>query len=169
MKNFTRFIFIVTLALLVPIAAGISRAHAQSVELATKAEKEIEVEEKGVKIKKAVPPQRMVPGDEVLYTVTYANKTAKPAERVIITNPVPRHTRYKEGSAAGEGTDITFSVDGGKTFAPRGRLTVSEKDKSGKEAARPATAQDYTHIRWTLKENVAPGRTGAVTFRAIIL
>ena len=144
-------------------------ARAQTVELVTKAEREVEVLEKGVKVKKSGPPEKIVPGDEVLYTVAYMNKTAKPAEKIVITNPVPKHTRYKDGTAAGEGTDITFSVDHGKTFATSDKLTVAIKDKSGKNVVRPATAQDYTHIRWVIRQSVAPGRSGTVTFHAVVL
>ncbi len=144
-------------------------AHAQTVELVTKAEREIEVVEKGAKIKKLAPPQKMVPGDEVLYTVTYSNKTAKPADNVSVTSPVPKDTRYKDGSAEGEGATIAYSVDGGKTFATPDRLTVAFKDKVGKDSVRPAIAQDYTHIRWVIKQNVAPGQSGAVRFRVVIL
>ncbi|HTE16378.1 MAG TPA: hypothetical protein VK642_15000 [Burkholderiales bacterium] len=144
-------------------------ARAQTVELVTKAEREIEVIEKGVKVKKTGPPEKVVPGEEVTYTVAYTNKTGKPAEKIVITNPVPNHTRYRDGSAAGEGADITFSVDGGKNFAAPDRLTVAIKDKSGKDIVRPAVAQDYTHIRWVLKQSVAPGQSGSVRFRVVIL
>ena len=150
------------------LTGNVMVARAQTVELVTKAEREVEFVEKGVKVKKVAPVQKMVPGDEVLYTITYANKTVKPAEKVTVTNPVPKHTRYKDGSAAGEGTDITFSVDDGKTFATPDKLTVAIKDKAGKDGVRPAVAQDYTHIRWVLKQNVAPGQSGAVRFRAAI-
>ena len=150
------------------LTGNVMVARAQTVELVTKAEREVEFVEKGVKVKKVAPVQKMVPGDEVLYTITYANKTVKPAEKVTVTNPVPKHTRYKDGSAAGEGTDITFSVDDGKTFATPDKLTVAIKDKAGKDVTRTAVAQDYTHIRWVLKQNVAPGQSGAVRFRAAI-
>jgi uncharacterized repeat protein (TIGR01451 family) len=144
-------------------------AQAQTVELVTKVEREIEVLEKGVKVRKTGPPEKIVPGDEVIYTVTYTNKTGKPAENVSVTNPVPTHTRYRDGSAAGEGATITYSVDGGKTFATPDKLTVAIKDKSGKDIARPAAAADYTHIRWLLKQSVAPGQSGTVRFRAVVL
>lgn len=160
--------YIVSAGFSVLIAGNAAVAHAQTVELVTKAEKEIEVVENGVKSKKLAPPLKMVPGDEVVYTLTYANKTAKPAERVVITNPLPTHTRYREGSASGEGADITYSVDGGKTFAAATQLTVLTKDKTGKDVTRAATAQDYSHIRWQFKQNIAPGRSGSVRFRAVI-
>jgi len=151
------------------LAGNAVLARAQAVELITKAEKEVEVVENGVKVRKLTAPEKLVPGDEVLYTLTYANKTVKPAENVAITNPVPQHTRYQGGSAAGEGAEITYSVDGGKIFATPDKLTVTVKDKSGKEIVRPAAAQDYTHIRWRLKQSVAPGKSGSVRFRAVIL
>lgn len=144
-------------------------ARAQSVELVTQVERVVEVIEKGAKVKKTGPPVKIVPGDEVVYTVTYANKTGKPADQVVVTNPVPKHTRYKDGTAAGAGTDISFSVDGGKTFATPDKLTVTTTDKGGKAVVRPATAQDYTHIRWVIRQSVAPGRSGSVTFHAVVL
>lgn len=146
--------------------AGIARA--QAVEVVQKAEREVEVLEKGVKVKKVAPVERIVPGDEVVYTLTYTNKTGKPTTDVAITNPVPKHTRYKDGSAAGDNAVITFSVDDGKTFATPEKLVVTIKDKSGKDIQRPATAQDYTHIRWVIKQQLAPGQSGSVRFRAVI-
>jgi uncharacterized repeat protein (TIGR01451 family) len=167
MQRILHYVVLAAAAYLLAFNALLVRA--QSVELTTKAEREVEVVEKGVKVKKTGPPEKIVPGEEVLYTVAYTNKTGKPAEKVVIVNPVPKHTRYRDGSAAGEGTDITFSVDDGKTFATPDKLTVTIKDKSGKEIVRPATGQDYTHIRWLLKQNVAPGQSGAVRFRAVVL
>jgi uncharacterized repeat protein (TIGR01451 family) len=166
LRNY-RYVVLAVVSSLLAVSAQIARA--QIVELTTKAEREVEVIEKGVKVKKTGPPEKVVPGDEVVYTVAYTNKSAKPAEKVVITNPVPKHTRYKDGTAAGEGADITFSVDDGKTFATPDKLTVTIKDKSGKDIVRPAVAQDYTHIRWLLKQNVAPGQSGSVRFRTVVL
>lgn len=157
------------LAILAVVLAGTAQwARAQAVELSTRAEREIEVVEKGVKVKKSAPAAKIFPGDEVIYTVTYHNKSGKPAEKVSIVNPVPKHTRYRDGSAAGDNADIAFSVDGGKTFSTPEKLTVTIKDKSGKDIQRPAGGGDYTHIRWVLRQNVAPGQSGSVRFRAVI-
>ena len=166
LQNYRYVVLAVVFGLL---AVNASVVRAQTVELVTKAEREVEVIEKSVKVKKVGPPEKIVPGDEVVYTVTYTNKTGKPAERIVITNPVPKHTRYKDGTAAGDGADITYSVDGGTAFATPDKLTVTIKDKSGKDIVRPAVAQDYTHIRWVLKQSVAPGQSGSVRFRAVIL
>lgn len=167
MKRIIRYIAVAGFSGL--LAGNALLARAQTVELVTKAEREVEVVEKGVKVKKLTPPDKMLPGDEVVYTVTYNNKTGKLAENVTVVNPVPKHTRYVDGSAAGEGATITFSVDGGKTYATPDKLIVTIKDKSGKDITRPAAASDYSHIRWVLKQNVAPGQNGLVRFRAAIL
>ena len=83
---------------------------------------------------------------------------------MFITIPVAEHTRYRSGSARGGDTDITFSADGGKHYAAPGELTVKLKD--GRK--RPATASDYTHIKWKFKAPVAPGASGAVSYRAVL-
>lgn len=166
MKNLHRVILYAGIASLLLGAASIARA--QTVEVVSKAEREVEVVEKGVKVKKVAPVERIVPGEEVLYTLTYTNKTGKPATDLAITNPVPKHTRYKDGSAAGDNAVISFSVDDGKSYATPDKLFVTIKDKSGKDILRPAVAQDYTHIRWVIKQTVAPGQSGSVRFRAVI-
>ena len=89
-------------------------------------------------------------------------KVSEPADKVVISNPVPEHMLYQEGSAAGEDTDIAFSVDNGTTYDVPEKLTIVDDD--GKE--RPAKGADYTHIRWTLQKSMAPEEKGLVTFRA---
>ncbi len=120
--------------------------------------------EKGRKEKRRIAATKVVPGDEVIYTIHYLNGGTQPADDVFITIPIARETRYVEGSARGADTRITFSVDGGKQFAEPERLVV--KGKGGH--SRAATAADYTHIRWTFMKPVPPGASGAVSFRATL-
>jgi uncharacterized repeat protein (TIGR01451 family) len=167
MQRICRYIVLTAMSGLWTLA--MSAAYAQTVEIVQKAEREVEVLEKGVKVKKVAPVDKIVPGDEVTYTLTYTNKTGKPVNDLAVTNPVPKYTRYKDGTAAGDGAVIQFSVDGGKTYAAPGELAVVIKDKSGKDSQRPAVAQDYTHIRWVIKASVAPGQSGSVRFRVVIL
>lgn len=107
---------------------------------------------------------RVVPGDIVFFTTEYRNIGNQPAGNVVITNPVPEHTVYVDKSAAGKGTRIDFSVDGGRSYHSPDRLAV--KDARGKK--RKAVAADYTNIRWTVTAPVAPGKKGEVSFRAKI-
>ena len=110
-----------------------------------------------------VPAEKVIPGDEVRYTITFANDGSKAADAgtVVVTNPVPDNTQYIADSAFGSGTTIRFSVDGGKSFHPANELTVVRD-----AAESPATPADYTTIRWVFGPALAPGEKSYVSFNA---
>ena len=155
------FLVLATLAQAGAVGAGPER----SIQLEATAEIEMEViNEDGEKEIHRLEATRVVPGDEVIYTIHYANVGEEVAEKVIITDAIPDHMIYPDGSASGEGTVITFSVDSGRTYDVASNLTVADAD--GK--VRPAEASDYTHIRWALHEPLAPVDAGHVAFRATL-
>src|SRR3954470_8652611 len=120
-------------------------AQANCVELKTTGEVEKEVvNEKGEKSKVLVPAadSKVIPGTEVIWTVTARNVCKEPSDKVVITNPVPEHMTLVPGSVFGAGAEVTYSVDG-KTFAAAGKLTVTENG-----VARAARADEYRHVRW---------------------
>ncbi len=160
-----RFSIALALAGLALLAVtGIARAAEEgSIELKAVAEVEVEVlrEDGGTDVER-VKASTVVPGDEVIYTIYYTNVGDKTADKVVVTNPLPGEMVYVDGSATGDGAAVTFSVDGGKTYGIPGDLTVLDAD--GNE--RPATADDYTHIRWTFQTPVSSGEGGYVDFRA---
>lgn len=136
---------------------------ADSIELLSRVEKVVvTTNEKGEKVTVIEPAAKVVPGESVVYTNTYRNVGAVPAGDIVINNPIPEHTSYIGDSAFGDGTDILFSADGGNTFAPDGKVTI--KDEDGKE--RPARLEEYTHIRWIVKNGLNPGASGEVGFWA---
>lgn len=141
-------------------------AHAApgAIELKSMAEREITVVKNGKKEINRAPVEKALPGDEIIYTTTFKNVLTKPAGDIVITNPVPNDSVYKGGSATGKNTVITFSADGSKTYAAPDKLTVKTAD--GK--MRPALPADYTHLRWTYQGELGVGKTGAVSFRAVI-
>lgn len=163
----TRSILFAAAAFVLATAAW-TGAHAQAsgdIELRNVAEFEQEVKTPDGKVeKKRVPALKAVPGNEVIYTSTFRNNGRKPAANVAVVNPVPANTTYVGGSASGENTDIAFSVDGGRTWGPVEKLTVTGAD--GKK--RPAAAADITHIRWTYRGELPPGKQGAVGFRVVV-
>lgn len=116
----------------------------------------------GQKQKTLVPAGKVVPGTEVIWTVTANNVCKLPSDNVTINNPVPEHMTLVPNSASGAGSDITFSVDG-KQFAPAGKLTVLENG-----APRPARAEEYKHIRWQFKNPLQPGARAVAQFRAVL-
>lgn len=134
-----------------------------SIQLQSIAEVEREVfNEEGMKVLKRFLAGLVVPGTEVIYTNVYTNISDKIADNVVITNPVPEHMEYVEGSAGGDNTEINFSVDGGKGYEQPENLKLIDID--GKE--RRALANEYTNIRWTLRNPLQPGAKGEVSFRA---
>ena len=120
------------------------------------------VNEKGEKSSKLVPASTVVPGVEVIWTVTANNVCKKPSDKVTINNAVPAHMSYVANSATGPGSDIIYSLDG-KTFGADGQLTVSENG-----ATRKARADEYKHIRWVFKDSLQPGATAFARFRAVL-
>jgi uncharacterized repeat protein (TIGR01451 family) len=126
------------------------------------ATKEITVVKNGVKSTKLVPTQTTAPGEVLHYTLTFVNKGDEPAVDAVIDNPIPKGVTYVANSASGAGSEITFSTDNGKTYAQPVKLTY-ELNKAGKVVKRSATPEDYTHIRWTIKE-VPAGRSGTLSF-----
>lgn len=133
------------------------------IKLKTIAETEVkQVNAKGEVTIKRAAVKTAVPGTEVIYTIKARNTGKQNASSVVVTNPIPKQMTYVEGSAFGSGTNITFSVDDGKKYAKPGNLTV--KDKNGKDV--PATAKDYTNVRWTFNFALEPGKEAAVWYRA---
>ncbi len=121
------------------------------------------VDKAGRKTTKREPVAVAVPGTEVIYTTRFTNKGDKPAGDIVLTNPVPEHTRFVGGSAFGLNTSVTYSIDG-KRFDVPARLRVTGAD--GKE--RAALPEEYTHVRWRYAGELAPGKQGDVGFRVVI-
>ena len=159
MKNATKaglfFLFVGSVA----IANAQANGHLNVTTTVQK--EEVTIDAAGKRSTKLVDAAKVVPGDEVIYTVTFSNIGDEPAENVVITNPLPEQLTYVDGSAFGPGAEIVFSVDGGKTFAKPVDLMVS---KDGVQ--RPATAQDFTHIRWVMANDIPAGSQGMSRFRA---
>jgi uncharacterized repeat protein (TIGR01451 family) len=143
-----------------------SQAFAQSegcIELKTTAQVEKEVvNDKGEKSKVLVEAGKVVPGTEVIWTVTANNVCKQASDGVTINNAVPEHMTLVPNSAIGPGSDISFSVDG-KKFAPAGQLTVTDNG-----ATRPARSDELKHIRWELKASLQPGASAFGRFRAVL-
>ena len=149
-----------TFALLIAAAA----LAAPRVEIAITQAKEVVETKAGQRESRFVPAKEVSSGDVVEYTLAYRNAGDQPARDAVIDDPIPKGTSYLAASAAGDNAEITFSTDGGKTFAPAVKLTYEIRLPSGQTETRSATPSDYTHIRWTVR-SIAPGTSGKVSFR----
>ena len=148
-----------------PLAYAQARPASGNIEFKNIAEVEVEAKAADGKIeKKRSPVQKAIPGTVVIYTSTFKNIGTKPAGNININNPVPANTTLVAGSAYGEGMDISYSADGGKTWAAADKVKVKGAD--GKE--RPAGISEFTHIRWSLRGELAPGKQGEAGFRVVV-
>lgn len=137
-----------------------------SIELKNVAEVETTVKTADGKIqKKRGPVEKAIPGTEVIYTSTFRNVGAKPAGNINIKNPIPANTTLVAASPWGEGTDITYSADGGKTWATVDKVKIKDT-ATGKD--RLAGLTEITHIRWSLRGELPPNKQGEVGFRVIV-
>ena len=158
------------LAALLAIAAAIGApAHAQTgagdIEFSNVAEQEVEVKAADGKLeKKRVPVAKAIPGAEIIYTSTFRNVGKRPAANIQVVNPVPANTVLVAGSAFGDNNEITFSANGGKTWAAADKVKVIGAD--GKE--RPAGISEFTHVRWVYRGELAPGKQASVGFRVVV-
>jgi uncharacterized repeat protein (TIGR01451 family) len=146
-----------------PSARAIETAGDTAIEVKITDEIEIKVKNAaGVEELKRVPADKVAPGMSVIYTLSAKNTSAAPVADVVMTDPIPEQMEYVDGSVSAENARVTFSVDGGKTFAAKDALKVRGEDG----AMRAAVPADFTHIRWQLEKPLGPGEVRAVSFRA---
>lgn len=147
------------------LATGLAHAADKGcIELRNSAEVEQDyLDAQGQRAKRLVPVAKVVPGDQVIYTLTAKNVCDKPADHIVIANPIPEHMRFVPDSALGVGTDIAYSLDGAE-FKAAGQLTVQDADGS----TRIARTDEYRAVRWTFKSSFAPGATAFVRYRAAL-
>lgn len=141
--------------------AQANKANCIDLKTTTEVEKEV-VNDKGEKTKVLAPAATVIPGTEVVLTVTARNTCQQPSDKVVISNPVPEHMTLVPGSAIGAGSDISYSIDG-KVFGSIDKLSVSEGG-----ATRPARAEDIKHIRWEFRNSLQPGASALGRFRAVL-
>ena len=162
MKRFSFYLLIAGLL----TTTGLALAQEESgVVLEAQAEVEVEVvNEKGETEIHRTKAALVTPGDEVIYTIRYVNAGEKPAEDVVITNPVPEHMACRTVEETPETILVTLSVDGGNTFDALENLTVLNEEGE----TRPADIADCTHVRWALAQALPPGESGQVSYRAVL-
>jgi len=148
------------------LLAGRSQAVHEEVEAALQvvaiAERRVIETKDGIATVRYLPADQVRVGEQVHYTLRVRNAGGTALDRAIIDRALPLNTRYVVSSAVGPGADLSFSVDGGATFASAQELTLP----TYVGPARRATVDDYTHIRWRLRHPLVPGATALLRFRA---
>ena len=118
------------------------------------------VDETGRKAITLVEPKMVLPGDRLVFVLTYRNIGTVEASNFVITNPLPGPVRY---NGSPKGLELV-SVNEGLNWGVLSKLTVENADGT----TRPAGLDDVTDVRWDLKQTLAPGQGGKLVFRAIV-
>ena len=105
-------------------------------------------------------PKVVVPGDRLVFVLNYRNAGGEPADKFVITNPMPSAVRF---AGAADASPIV-SVDGGKAWGALDTLSVVRPDGT----RRPAQPADVTHIRWAFQKPIPAGGTGKLMFRGVV-
>lgn len=154
-KHFPAFTAVVLL-----LSGGLAWSQG-TLDVQTTVQKEtVTLNEEGEQVKTLVSAESVIPGERVVYTITFRNTGEDPADDVVITNPISENLTYVPGSAFGPGMQLQFSIDG-VTFAAAEDLTVDEDGES-----RPARPEEYRHIRWVMQSDLMSGAQGSVRFTA---
>ena len=148
-------------AIAIAIPAAALAQTAQPVTLVSKAFVVKQVPDASGKPKNTlVAPERVVPGEALVFMLDYTNTGTKPAIGFVINNPIPAAVIY----TGAEQPWATVSVDGGKSFGALATLKVAKPDKS----LRPALPTDVTTVRWKFAQPIAPAATGRVMYFGMV-
>lgn len=105
-------------------------------------------------------PKVVVPGDRLVFVLNYRNAGGQPADKFVITNPLPDAVRFAD---AGDSRPLV-SVDGGQLWGQLEELTIPQPDGT----RRPAQPADVTHLRWAFQKPIPAGASGKLMFRGVV-
>ena len=160
MRGGLSIVFLAMFLLAMPLGAWAKPAIVLEVTSAREVVEKID----GKEVRKIVPTAKIEPGQTLIYTLKYRNDGDEKATDVAINNPIPDNTVYVVGSATGAGSEISFSIDGGKSFKQPTLLTYEITDSTGKAVKKMVAPAEYTHIQWLVRE-IAPGQRGEMLFQ----
>ncbi len=110
-------------------------------------------------------PATLLPGDVIRYQLRFTNVTNDSVRHVVFNNRLPQGLRYMDATAGGDRDDLTieYSIDGGTSYSAQPMIDV---EVDGKRVKRPAPAEMYTHIRWTIEGWLQPNAHVTAEFKA---
>lgn len=84
------------------------------------------------------------PGDVIRYTAIATNNSRCPLKNLMLKQSIPKGAIYlKDSAQPSDGVELSFSVDGGKTFSPQPKVGTQEV---------PAT--EYNYLRWKFTNKI---------------
>ncbi len=112
-------------------------------------------------------PVSYAPGDTIEYVILAGNAGTGVMTQPEVVDPVPEGVRYIVDSARGDNCRIVFSVNKGMVYSVW-PVMVTATNVNGVKIERPARNEEVTHIKWILKDTLAPGGRKTLSFRAVV-
>ena len=107
------------------------------------------------------------PGDTIHYLLTASNVGDGLMTEPEIVDPIPAGVTYIAGSAAGEDTEITFSMNQGAVYMVwPPNYTV--RNSKGILVKREATPEMISHIKWSIQKSLKPGESATMEFVVVV-
>ncbi len=107
------------------------------------------------------------PGDTIQYDISSKNVGDALMTNPVITDPIPSGVSYVENSAVGPDSEILFSINEGKTYAPW-PVYYSVRNSRGIIVRKRASADMVTHIRWKIQVNLEAGESHLAKFKVVV-
>ena len=96
------------------------------------------------------------PGEILDWQIVSSNEGTGAARDYKTVGHIPAGTVLVAGSASGEnGSQVTYSIDGGKTFSTQPVIEERQPDGTVKQVAAPVSM--YTEVRYEWSDALAPG------------
>ncbi len=102
-----------------------------------------------------VSKEAVNPGDVLEWSIASENEGDASANEYSAIGQIPNGTEFVAGSAvAKEDANVTYSIDGGKSYSGKPMMKVKQAD--GSEKLVPAPASKYTQVRFEYSDSIAP-------------
>ena len=100
--------------------------------------------------------ENVKPGEVLDWQILSSNDGTGAARDYKTVGHIPAGTSFIQGSASAEGgSTVTYSIDGGKTFATQPVVEERQADGSVKQVAAPVSM--YTEVRYEWSDALAAG------------
>jgi hypothetical protein len=104
------------------------------------------------------------PGEVLDWKITSANEGDGAARLYKTVGHVPQGTSFVAGSATAEyGAQVSYSIDGGKSFAAQPTVEEKQADGTVKRVAAPVSM--YTEVRYEWADPLAAGSTLTANYK----
>src|SRR5215204_4476466 len=108
--------------------------------------------------------EHVKPGEILDWQIVSSNEGTGAARDYRAVGHIPAGTTLIAGSASAEsGSTVTYSIDGGKTFATQ--PIIEERQPDGTVKQVPAPVSMYTEVRYEWSDAFAPGGKLSASYR----